>query len=98
VVTLTCCSVIHETFRKPRELSRKYGHMSHTEVGQAVQPAFRRASFCAGGECIEVAQRDSIITLRDSTQPQGSMLNYASADWGSFVRRIKAGKLDGLGS
>jgi hypothetical protein len=64
----------------------------------AVQAAFRRSSFCGTSECIEVAQRNGVIVLRDSTQPRGSMLNYAPKDWRSFVRRIKAGRLDTLGS
>jgi len=72
--------------------------MSSDEVGQAEQLAFRRASFCGGGECVEVAQRDSAIVLRDSTQPHGSMLHYAAGDWGSFVRSIKSGQLDSLRS
>ena len=48
------------------------------------------------GECIEVAQRDDMIILRDSTQPHGSVLDYAAGDLGSFVRTIKSGQLDGL--
>jgi hypothetical protein len=72
--------------------------MSPDQVGQSTQPAFRAASNCAGGECVEVAQRDGIIILRDSTQPKGSMLHYAVEDWGSFVRNIKSGQLDYLGS
>ena len=72
--------------------------MSPYEVGQALPPAWRRASFCASGECVEVAQQDSVIILRDSTQPHGSMLRYAAGDWGSFVRDIKSGKLNGLES
>jgi hypothetical protein len=64
----------------------------------AGQAAFRRSSYCAAHECIEVAQRNGVITLRDSTKPKGSMLNYHPEDWRSFVRRIKAGRLDALGS
>ena len=64
----------------------------------AGQAAFRRSSFCAANECIEVAQRNGVITLRDSTKIQGSMLNYAPEDWRRFVCRIKAGRLDALGS
>ena len=60
--------------------------------------AFRRSSFCAASECVEVAQRNDVITLRDSSRPQGSTLNYPPKDWQSFVRRIKAGRLDALGS
>jgi Domain of unknown function (DUF397) len=75
---------------------RVFGHMTSDEVGQAAAPAFRRSSFCASGECIEVARRDYTITLRDSTQPRGTMLHYASSDWASFIRNIKSGKLDSL--
>jgi hypothetical protein len=71
--------------------------MPSNEARSAVPPAFRRSSFCAANECIEVAQRDEIITIRDSAQPQGSMLNYDPGDWMFFVRRIKTGKLDALG-
>jgi hypothetical protein len=63
------------------------------------QPApFRRASYCAAGECVEVAQHDDVITLRDSAQPHGGVINYAAEDWRSFIRRVKAGRLDTLGS
>jgi Domain of unknown function (DUF397) len=68
-----------------------------TSDGSA-QAAFRRSSFCAASECVEVAQRNGVITLRDSSRPQGSTLNYAPKDWQSFVRRIKAGRLDAPGS
>jgi hypothetical protein len=71
--------------------------MSPYEAGRAMEPAFRRASFCASGECVEVAQRDGMIILRDSVRPH-SMLHYAVSDWGSFVRNIKSGKLDRLES
>jgi hypothetical protein len=68
-----------------------------TSEGSA-QAAFRRSSFCAASECVEVAHRNGVITLRDSSLPQGNTLNYAPKDWQSFVRRIKAGRLDALGA
>jgi len=73
-------------------------HISPDEAGHAAQPAFRRASFCGATECVEVAQREGMIVIRDSTQPHGSMLHYAARDWGSFVHSIKSGQLDGLRS
>jgi Domain of unknown function (DUF397) len=72
--------------------------MTPNEVGQAESPAFRRASFCASGECVQVAQRDGMIILRDSTQPRGTMLHYAASDFGAFVRHVKSGRLDHLRS
>lgn len=70
--------------------------MSPNEVAWPVEPAWRRASFCASNECVEIAQRSSMIILRDSTQPHGSMLHCAVGDWEAFVRGIKSGKFDGL--
>ena len=59
-----------------------------------MQPAWRTASFCAAGECVEVAQGGDLIILRDSTQPHGSMLHYGAAEWRSFIRTVKAGEFD----
>jgi hypothetical protein len=72
--------------------------MSSNEAGQLGLASWRKASFCASGECVEVAQQDGVIILRDSVQPQGNMLRYAAREWRSFVGTIKAGELDGLGS
>jgi hypothetical protein len=70
--------------------------MSPDEVGQAMQPAWRRASFCASNECVEVARQGDLILMRDSAQPHGGVLQYAVEDWGSFMRRIKADEFDCL--
>jgi len=63
-----------------------------------MQSAWRRASFCASNECVEVAQRGDMIILRDSAQPHGSMLHCVAEDWESFMRSIKSGEFDRLGS
>ena len=68
--------------------------MSSNEAERLVQPAWRKASFCASGECVEVAQGDRVIILRDSTQPSSHMLYYAAEEWRSFVRSVKAGELN----
>jgi hypothetical protein len=66
------------------------------EAGWTAQPAWRRASLCAGGECVEVAQWSGAIMLRDSTQPRGTVLHCTGAEWRSLVAGIKAGSFDGL--
>ena len=66
------------------------------EAGWPTMAAWRKASFCAAGECLEVAQRDGVILLRDSTQPRGIVLRCAAAEWRSLVADIKAGSFDGL--
>jgi Domain of unknown function (DUF397) len=71
--------------------------MSQQEIGQAGRSAFRRATFCAANECVEVGQRDQAIIVRDSSQKSGEVVLYfAAADWVSFARSVKRGKLDSL--
>lgn len=64
--------------------------MAPNEAGQATTPAWRKASFCASSECVEITQRDGMIVLRDSAQPHGVLLRYAPADWTDFLRIVKA--------
>jgi|HubBroStandDraft_1064217.scaffolds.fasta_scaffold87469_2 hypothetical protein len=64
--------------------------MFSNEAERPAQLAWRKASFCASGECVEVAQHDDVIILRDSTQPYGIMLHCAVDEWRSFLRNIKA--------
>jgi hypothetical protein len=63
-----------------------------------MQSAWRKASFCASRECIEVGQRNRVVLIRDSVQPHGSVLESAARDWQSLIRRVKAGELDYLSS
>jgi Domain of unknown function (DUF397) len=63
-------------------------------MNEAFRLAWRKTSFCASGECIEVAQRDDLIILRDSTQPDGRMLRYPAEQWRSFICTVKASEFD----
>ena len=71
--------------------------MASSGAGQAEQPAWRKSSFCASGECVEVAAHSGMIVLRDSKDPSGGMLRYTAEEWQSFVKGIKAGEFDHLG-
>jgi len=64
---------------------------------QGRQAAWRRASFCASGECVEVAQQNGMIFMRDSKEPDARALQYTTEEWRSFVRGVKAGEFDDLG-
>jgi hypothetical protein len=70
--------------------------MPSREVEQPVSPIFRKSSFCASGECLEVGQRKDLIILRDSTRPRGTLLHYDAGAWRFFVDQVKAGELDDL--
>jgi hypothetical protein len=62
----------------------------HTPANEAFPPIWRKASFCASGECVEVAQRDDLIIVRNSAQPHGSMLRCTAGQWRSFISNVKA--------
>jgi Domain of unknown function (DUF397) len=57
--------------------------------------AWRKASWCASRECVEVAGRDGVILVRDSAQPRGAVLECTATEWRSLIAVIKAGSSDG---
>jgi Domain of unknown function (DUF397) len=71
--------------------------MSIWRVGRAKHLVWQRASFCQNGECVEVAEQNGMIILRDSKRPNGGVLRYTIDEWRSFVGGIKAGEFDDLG-
>lgn len=71
--------------------------MPSCEARQTEQAAWRKASFCASGQCVEVTEQNGMIIMRDSKEPHGGMLRYTIEEWQSFVRGIKAGEFDDLG-
>ncbi len=72
-------------------------------VWQTNQPVWRKASFCASGECVEVAQRNGMIVLRSSNGRRGisvgsrRRVHYTGQEWQAFLRGVKAGEFDDLG-
>ena len=58
-------------------------------VPQTTPPVWRRSSFCASGECVEVAELDDMIAMRDSG---GQTLHYTTEEFRFLVRSIKAGE------
>jgi hypothetical protein len=69
---------------------------------QTKQLTWRKASFCASNECVEVAQSNGMIVLRSPNGPRwisiGSRrVRYTNEEWQTFVRGVKAGDFDDLG-
>jgi hypothetical protein len=58
--------------------------------------AWRKPSFCQSGECVEVAELNGMIVIRDSKDLRGRMLHYTMEEWQAFIRGIKAGEYDDL--
>ena len=61
---------------------------------QTAPSVWRRSSFCASGECVEVARLDEMIFMRDSKDPSGHTLRYTTEEFRYLVRAIKAGEYD----
>jgi hypothetical protein len=57
--------------------------------------AWRRSSYCQGGECAEIAKVDNLIALRSSTAP-GSVVRYTNEEWLALVQAIRAGEFSDL--
>jgi len=60
-----------------------------------VPARFRRSSFCAGANCVEVAALpgDEVV-VRDSkdTGPDAPRLTFTAAEWDAFVAGVAAGE------
>jgi Domain of unknown function (DUF397) len=56
---------------------------------------WRKSSFSAVGECVEVAVLDDgRIGVRDSKDPGGGMLAFTRAEIDAFVKGAQAGEFD----
>jgi hypothetical protein len=54
-------------------------------------PQWRRSSHSStnGGECVEVAAVRGRVSVRDSKNPDGTVLRFAPTEWRSFLEHIK---------
>jgi len=59
-------------------------------------PDWRKATFCQSGECVEVAQHNGMIIMRDANRLRRRPLRYTTEEWSSFVSGVKAGEFDDL--
>ncbi|MET7901247.1 DUF397 domain-containing protein [Streptomyces sp. NPDC005355] len=53
--------------------------------------AWRRSSYSnqAGGNCVEVGDMARVVPVRDSKNPDGSVLVFPVASWAAFLRELK---------
>jgi hypothetical protein len=54
---------------------------------------WRKSSYSGanGGQCVEVGNDTRLIAVRDSKDPDGSVLAFAADTWAAFAERVKAG-------
>ena len=55
--------------------------------------AWRKSSYTTsnGGNCVEVADQESRVLVRDTKDRTGPMLRFAPDAWRRFAERVKAG-------
>jgi Domain of unknown function (DUF397) len=58
---------------------------------QTTPLVWRRSSFCASGECVEVAELNGMIAMRDAG---GHTLYYTAEEFRYLIRSIKDGRYD----
>ncbi|MFD4942342.1 DUF397 domain-containing protein [Streptomyces sp. NPDC058409] len=54
-------------------------------------PQWRKSSYSngTGGECVEVADLNSAVGVRDSKQPQGPHIAVCHSTWAGFVASLR---------
>ena len=66
--------------------------MRSSDLGQAV---WRKSSRSGGdGQCVEVAQLDQEVAVRDSKDPDGPVLVFTPEEWQTFIGGAKTGDFD----
>lgn len=55
---------------------------------RAAELTWVKSSYSAGdgGQCVEVAVADSVVFVRDSKQPDETILDVSADQWAAFVR------------
>jgi hypothetical protein len=68
--------------------------MPLTCAGETEQPHWRKASYCASGECLEAAWQGTggMVLVRDSKQPGLGNLALTSAQWRGLLAGIRSGQ------
>jgi Domain of unknown function (DUF397) len=64
---------------------------------EIMSQGWRKSSYSGngGGNCVEVARhRPHVVAVRDSKNPNGSVLTLAPEDWQAFTGRVKTGQHD----
>jgi hypothetical protein len=55
---------------------------------------WRKSSHSGNNGCVEVAQGDDKIAVRDSKDPSGPMLLFTPLEWRAFLAGVRDGEFD----
>jgi hypothetical protein len=59
-----------------------------------VDDRWRISSWSISGDCVEVADIGTEVSIRDSKDRGGKMLSFSPTAWSSFIEQSKRTKLD----
>ena len=58
---------------------------------------WRKSSFTDNGECVELAEVDDAVMVRNSNHPARGTVRFTRAQLAAWIVGIKAGEFDDLG-
>jgi hypothetical protein len=61
---------------------------------QAETAIWHRSSLCDAGSCVEVAQVDDDVVVRDSKHPAGPILRFTADEWNAFLAGVRGGEFE----
>jgi hypothetical protein len=50
---------------------------------------WRKSSYSASGNCVEVAVQTESVSIRDSKNPAGGVLSVPSSAWQAFIEIVR---------
>jgi hypothetical protein len=59
-------------------------------------PTWRKSSYTDNGTCVEVAETDHGILVRNSNRPEAGTLTFTRAEMAAWVQGCRAGEFDDL--
>jgi hypothetical protein len=57
---------------------------------------WRRPRACEGGACIMVARDKDLVVFGNTTDPEGPVYSYTTAEWQQFIISVKQGDFDDI--
>jgi hypothetical protein len=69
-------------------------HLNSAVRNSAVWKKSSRSNGNGGNNCVEVANLDAAVAVRDSKDPSGPALVFNSATWTEFLNSAKDGEFD----
>lgn len=62
---------------------------SHCESAACVEVDWGKSSYCDSNSCVEVVDREDVVLMRDSKDPDGPVLQFTKHQWREFIRFLK---------